>query len=106
MMELFVILLVAFLVVGPKDLPKVARWLARIVRKARDYIEQMKDELGWDELASEMKDAGEQLKDVAKEADVTEDVQAAQDALRAAAEGVNVDVKRTAEAIRQSVEEK
>ena len=26
--ELIMILLVAFLVVGPKDLPKVARWLA------------------------------------------------------------------------------
>ena len=30
--ELLVILLIAFLVVGPKDLPKVARALARFIR--------------------------------------------------------------------------
>lgn len=31
--ELLLVLLVAFLVVGPKDLPKVARWLGRTVKK-------------------------------------------------------------------------
>ena len=33
--ELLLVLLVAFLVVGPKDLPKVARWLGRAVKKSR-----------------------------------------------------------------------
>ena len=33
--ELLLVLLVAFLVVGPKDLPKVARWLGRTVKKSR-----------------------------------------------------------------------
>ena len=36
--ELIMILLVAFLVVGPKDLPKVARWLGRQVRMIRRMI--------------------------------------------------------------------
>ncbi|MBR4081764.1 MAG: twin-arginine translocase TatA/TatE family subunit [Clostridia bacterium] len=33
--ELILVLIVAFLIVGPKDLPKVARWIARqIIRRA------------------------------------------------------------------------
>ena len=35
--ELIVVLLVAFLVVGPKDLPKVARAIARFVK----YLKQL-----------------------------------------------------------------
>lgn len=42
--ELIMILLVAFLVVGPKDLPKVARWLGRQVRMIRRMIEELKKE--------------------------------------------------------------
>ena len=33
--ELIVVLMVTFLIVGPKDLPKVARWLARLVKGIR-----------------------------------------------------------------------
>lgn len=36
--ELLLVLLVAFLVVGPKDLPKVARWLGRTVKKSRRLL--------------------------------------------------------------------
>ena len=49
-------LLIAFLVVGPKDLPRVARWLGRMVRKARALIREVKKETGWDELEKEYKD--------------------------------------------------
>ena len=34
--ELMLVLLIAFVIVGPKDLPKVARWLGRAVKKAHD----------------------------------------------------------------------
>ncbi len=106
MMELVMVLLVAFLVVGPKDLPKVARWLARMVKKARDYIDQFKDEFGLDELAAEMKETGDQVKDAVKEADVSEDLRAAQDELRAASEGLDYDMKRAAKEVEQAVEQK
>ena len=48
--ELLLVLLVAFLVVGPKDLPKVARWLGRAVKKSRRLLNEIKKESGWDEL--------------------------------------------------------
>ena len=48
--ELLLVLLVAFLVVGPKDLPKVARWLGRTVKKSRRLLNEIKKESGWDEL--------------------------------------------------------
>ena len=40
--ELLLVLLVAFLVVGPKDLPKVARWLGRAVKKSRRLLNEIK----------------------------------------------------------------
>lgn len=106
MMELVLVLLVAFLVVGPKDLPKVARWIARMVKKARDYIDQFKDEFGLDEIAADMQETGEQLKDAMKDADVSEDVRATQDELRAMAEGLDYDMKKAAKEVEQAVEEK
>ena len=45
--ELLLVLLVAFLVVGPKDLPKVARWLGRTVKKSRRLLNEIKKESGW-----------------------------------------------------------
>ena len=42
MMELVLILLVAFLVVGPKDLPKVARWIARQIKNLRKLVREVK----------------------------------------------------------------
>ena len=48
--ELIVVLLIAFLVVGPKDLPKVARWLGRMVKKLKQLIREVKQETGWDDL--------------------------------------------------------
>ena len=40
--ELILILLVAFVIVGPKDLPKVARALGRGVRNAKRWIDEFK----------------------------------------------------------------
>ena len=33
--ELLLVLIIAYVIVGPKDLPKVARWLGRMVKRAR-----------------------------------------------------------------------
>ena len=104
MMELVLVLLVAFLVVGPKDLPKVARWIARMVKKARGYFDQLKDEFGWDELAADMKETGETVKSAVKEADVSDEMRAAQDELRAMAEGLDYDMKKAAKEVEAAVE--
>ena len=51
MMEILLVLAVAFLVVGPKDLPKVARWLARQLKSLKKLVREIKKETGWDEFA-------------------------------------------------------
>ena len=56
-------LLIAFLVVGPRDLPKVARWLGRMVKKIRLMIREVKRETGWDELEKEFKDTKADMDD-------------------------------------------
>lgn len=104
MMELLVVLLVAFLVVGPKDLPKVARWLARMVKKLRGFVDSVKDELGLDELAEEVNEVKSEVEESVRGADVTAEMRAAQDELRAAAEGLDYEVRRTAADVKKSVE--
>ena len=48
--ELLLVLVIAYVIVGPKDLPKVARWLGRMVRRARQLIRELKEEVGWNEM--------------------------------------------------------
>lgn len=61
--------------VGPKDLPKVARWLGRMVKKIRLLIREVKQETGWDELEKEFKDTksdmDQTLGDLKKDLDIT-----------------------------------
>lgn len=89
--EVVLVLLVAFLIVGPKDLPKVARWMARQIKKARKLIREIKAETGWDELEKEIRDTTSDLKSAARDMDVTADLK---DAVNEARQGVN-DVTNT-----------
>ncbi len=43
--ELFMILFVAFIVVGPEDLPKVARKIGKVVKSVRKIIHDLTDEI-------------------------------------------------------------
>ena len=105
-MELLLILLVAFLIVGPKDLPKVARWIARVIKKARAYIDQFKDELGLDEVEADVKQVGDEVKSVVRDADISDELRRAQDEMRAIAEGVEVQVKQAADEVGRAAEKK
>lgn len=58
--ELILILLIAFVVVGPEDLPKVARGLARALKQIRVLFAGMKEEL----------DMEGDLEDIRKEFDI------------------------------------
>ena len=73
--ELILLLLIAFVVVGPKDLPKVARALGRFVRYIRTMIEEVKRETGFDEVAEELKGVERDVRQTIKEADVRPDLQ-------------------------------
>jgi Tat protein translocase TatB subunit len=70
--ELVLILIVAFIVVGPAELPRVARWLGRALRTARNAAKDLGDAVNAGELkkmadireTSEIKETGEALKEL------------------------------------------
>ena len=76
--ELILLLLIAFVVVGPKDLPRVARALGRFVRYIRTMIEEVKRETGFDEVADELRGVERDVKQTIKDADVRPDLQKTQ----------------------------
>ena len=104
MMEILLVLAVAFLVVGPKDLPKVARWIARQVKSIKKLVREIKKETGWDEFAKEFKDVAEDVKSTVKDADIRKDIQMSADELRAAMEGVREDVDNVSRELNKEIE--
>ena len=91
--ELLLVLLVAFLVVGPKDLPKVARWLGRAVKKSRLLLNEIKKESGWDELEKEVRDVQHDVKDAVKQGDVSAELREAKKSVQDSAEKFDKDTK-------------
>ena len=67
MVELLVLLAVAVVVVGPRDLPKVARWLAGVLRKLRDMITEFSSALNFEEDIKVIKEAGNELRESVRE---------------------------------------
>ncbi|MBI3113849.1 MAG: twin-arginine translocase subunit TatB [Rhodospirillales bacterium] len=74
--ELFLIAVVALIVIGPKDLPRVMRTVMRGVRKAREMardlqggIDELAREADLDDLKKELESTG----DVAKQIEATVD---------------------------------
>lgn len=76
--ELLVILLIAFVVVGPKDLPKIARALGRFVKYVRKMIEEVKRESGLDEVEQEIKTMERKIDEGVKAVDIRQDLQKTQ----------------------------
>lgn len=104
MMEIVVVLAVAFLIVGPKDLPKVARWIARQMKSLKKLIRQIKAETGWDEFAKELQDTADDVKATMKDADISKEIQLSADELRAEMEGVREDVDRVSKQVEKEIE--
>ena len=76
--ELIVILLIAFVVVGPKDLPKIARALGRFVKTVRSMVDEVKRETGLDELSNEFKSVSRDVKQTVDAVDPRKELQKAQ----------------------------
>lgn len=91
--ELLLVLLVAFLVVGPKDLPKVARWLGRNGEKIAPLLNEIKKESGWDELEKEVRDVQHDVKDAVKQGDVSAELREAKKSVQDSAEKFDKDTK-------------
>ena len=80
--ELILVLVIAYVIVGPKDLPKVARWLGRLVRRARALIRELKEEVGWNEMMAETEDVRRDIDSAIKDADVTAELKDAKKQLQ------------------------
>ena len=76
--ELILILMIAFIVVGPKDLPKIARALGRFVRYVRGMVEEVKRESGLDEMEKEFKGIQRTVDEGIREADIRPEIQKTQ----------------------------
>ncbi len=76
--ELILVLLIAFLVVGPKDLPKVARAIGRWVNYLRQLFSEFKEETGLDETLEEIKGTESDLKKTLQDIDPTREIRKAQ----------------------------
>ena len=72
--ELIIILLIALLILGPKEIPKVARTLGRGMREIQRAKDELKKNIEFeDETVSEIKSEISELKDdVAKSVNETE----------------------------------
>ncbi len=90
--ELILILLVAFVIVGPRDLPKVAAALGRGVRTIKQFMREFQDETGFGEVVDEFKKTSQDLEKTIKEVDPTQDLKQAkkdvEDAVRSSADAV------------------
>ena len=64
-MELFIIAIVALIVVGPKDLPRLLKTVGGFVRKARDLATEFR--MGVETLASEVEREVDPFADLKKE---------------------------------------
>ena len=80
--ELLLVLIIAYVIVGPKDLPKVARWLARMVKRMRQLIKEVKEEIGWNEMMAETADVRRDIDDAMKDADISQELKDARKELK------------------------
>ena len=95
--ELILVLVIAYVIVGPKDLPKVARFLARLVRRSRQLIRELKKEVGWDEMLKETEDVRKDVNDTLREADITADLRDARKELNRSLRDAESSVKKPSE---------
>ena len=95
--ELILILLVAFVIVGPRDLPKIARALGRGVRSIKRFMREFQEETGLGEVVDEFKRTSRDLEKTIRENDPTVELkqvqkeveQAVLSAKEAAQDGLN-----------------
>ncbi len=67
--ELLLILFIAYVFVGPQDLPKVTRWIARVLKRTRQLIAEVKNETGFDQIMNETKEFQRDIKATISEND-------------------------------------
>ena len=101
--ELLIVLIVAFVIVGPDDLPKVARWLGRQMRRLKLLLHDIKAETGIDEVEKEVRDIQRDVKATVKELDVSADLKNAVRDLREETSGISRELEQNARQIDQGL---
>lgn len=79
--ELILVLLIAFLVVGPKDLPKVARALGRFVKYLKSKWAEFIKETDMADTINELKGVKKDLEETVREIDPSVDLKKTQNDL-------------------------
>ncbi len=79
------ILLIAFVIVGPQDLPRVVRWLGKGLRKTRQLVAELKAESGLGDLEAEIRDIKKEAGAIRQDADITREIRQAGESLRQSA---------------------
>ncbi len=92
--EILIVLVVAFVIVGPDDLPRVARWLGRSLRKLRLLMRDIKRETGWDEIEKEVKGVSREVKQTIREVDISADLKEAAESVKQEVKGVSDDLEK------------
>lgn len=105
LMEVVLVLLVAFLVVGPKELPRVARWVARMVKKARQFIHDVKKEVGWDDIIKDITSTTDDVKGAMKDADISGELRKSKEDMLRSFGGIRDDIKKTDKEIKDNAKQ-
>lgn len=91
--EILIVLVVAFVIVGPDDLPKVARWMGRGLRKLRLLIQDIKRDTGWDEIEKEVREVQHDVKETVREMDISADLKDAVKDVKGEIQGIGRDMR-------------
>lgn len=92
--ELLIVLIVAFVIVGPDDLPKVARWLGRQLRQLKLLIRDIKAQTGIDEVEKEIRGVQRDVKTTVKALDVSADLKTAVQDIKDEASDISKELKQ------------
>ena len=105
LMEVVLVLLVAFLVVGPKELPRVARWIARMVKKAKVLIQEVKKEIGWDDIIKDITSTADDVKGAVKDANISTELRKSKEDMLKSFGGIRDDIKKTDAEIKENAKQ-
>ena len=88
--ELILILVIAYVFVGPEDLPKVARWLGRAVKRIRLLIRELRQDTGIDEVIEETRTLRKDIDSAVRDNTITRNLQEVHEELS----GIGQDITR------------
>ncbi len=94
--EIILILVIAYVFIGPQDLPKVARWLGRLMKRIRLLMSEIKTQSGWDDLLKETEGV---------QREITETIKENQELVRKSISGVENELKEVHQELNQNIEE-